>query len=164
MAGAIDRVHFVRDTAEAPIAIDLVIGRARLWPTGPIRVRVRGLSIEDPMSLGSSLALTTDPICVHVRGGGLEESELFQELVHENYDDVLAGGATPREKKERWAQGLREQIDRALEIYQECNRLLEAGDPERRTELELYRRLAREELQKAGRELRALEQALAQES
>lgn len=161
LVGAVDRIHFVRSTEGAPVAIELALGRARLWPTGPLRVRVHGVAIEDPMSLGSALALSNEPICVRVQGGGFEESDLFQELLLDNYDDVAAGGTTPTEKKARWAESLRQQIDRALQIYQECTRMLEDGDPARRAEIEAYRRMAREELQKAGRELRALEAELA---
>jgi len=162
LAGVVDRVHFVRRTEGAPLAIELAIGRAQLWPAGPLRVRARGLELGDPMSLASAVALGKDPICVRVQGGGLEENETYQELVVESFEEIAAEGITPEEKKELRAEMLRKQIDQALNIYHECTVLLEEGDPARRAELERYLALAREELRRATRELHTLEEELAQ--
>lgn len=161
LAGVVDRVHFVRDTTGAPAVIDIALGRAQIWPAGPMRVRIRGLEIGDPMSLGSAIALGKEPICVRVQGGGLAEDELFQELVVDSFEEVAAQGVTPEEKKELRAEMLRKQIDQALKIYHECTVMLEEGDPTRRSELENYLSIAREELRRATRELQALEEELA---
>ncbi|BAS26665.1 hypothetical protein [Limnochorda pilosa] len=162
LAGVVDRVHFVRETRGAPIAIEFAVGRAQLWPAGPLRVRARGLEMGDPMSLGSAIALGTDPVCVRIQGSGLEDDEAFQELLVESYEEVAAEGVTPEEKREHRAEALRQQIDQALKIYHECTVMLEEGDPARRSELESYLKIAREELRQASRELHALEEELAQ--
>lgn len=161
LAGVVDRIHFVRDATGAPAVIDIALGRAQIWPAGPIRVRMRGLEIGDPMSLGSAIALEKEPICIRVQGGGLAEDELYQELVVDSFEDVVAEGVTPEQKKELRAEALRKQIDQALTIYHECTVMLEEGDPARRSELENYLAIARDELRRATRELQALEEELA---
>ncbi len=57
---------------------------------------------------------------------------------------------------------LRSRIDRALDIYNECRRLMEESSPERRAELAAFQQMAQEELQACTRELRALEMQVAQ--
>lgn len=161
LAGVVDRVHFVRNPEGAPIVIEMAIGRAQLWPAGPLRVRARSLELGDPMSLASAVALGQDPICVRIQGGGIEENEAYQELVVESFEDIAAEGITPLEKKEHRAEMLRKQIDQALNIYHECTVLLEEGDPARKAELERYLAIAREELRRATRELHTLEEELA---
>lgn len=161
LAGVVNRVHFVRKTEGAPVAIELAIGRAQLWPAGPLRVRARSLELGDPMSLASAVALGKDPICVRVQGGGLEEDEAYQQLLVESFEEIAAEGITPEEKKEYRAEVLRKQIDQALNIYHECTVLLDEGDPARKAELERYLAIAREELRRATRELHSLEEELA---
>src|SRR5690606_35446013 len=162
LAGVVDRVHFVRRTEGAPLAIELAIGRAQLWPAGPLRVRARGLELGDPMSLASAVALGKDPICVRVQGGGVEENETYQELRVESFGEFRAAGITPGEMKELRAEMHRKQIDQSGNMYHECTVLLEEGDPPRRAELEWYLALAREELSRATREIHMLEEVLAQ--
>ena len=57
---------------------------------------------------------------------------------------------------------LRSRIDRALDIYNECRRLIEEGSPEAPPSWPAFQQMAQEELQACTRELRALEMQVAQ--
>lgn len=161
LAGAVGRVHFVRSLEGAPIAIELSQGRAVVWPGPPLKVSVHGVAIGDPMSLGAALSLSTDPICVRFRCEPVERSEAYQRLVVDSYSEVAAGRPAEVQVRERRVRELRSQIDRALDVYNECVRLLETAGPERREELQAFLHIAEQELQACGRELKALEQELA---
>src|SRR5690606_18923044 len=51
LMGAVHRVHFVRDLEGAPIAIQISMGRARVWPTPAWQATVGGMTIPDPLTL-----------------------------------------------------------------------------------------------------------------
>jgi len=75
LMGAVHRVHFVRDLEGAPIAIQIAIGRARVWPMPPWQATVGGMTIPDPLTLASAIAQRDDPICVKLLFDGSSEHE-----------------------------------------------------------------------------------------
>lgn len=161
LMGAVHRVHFVRHLEGAPIAIQIAMGRARVWPTPPWQATVGGMSIPDPLTLASALAQRDDPICVKLMFDGSNEHEDFQRSLVDSYADIVAGRtAGVQEAEDRMAE-LRARIDRALDIYNECRRMMEEGTPERQAELAAFQRMAQEELQACTQELRQLEMQLA---
>lgn len=157
LMGAVHRVHFVRDLEGAPIAIQINMGRARVWPTPPWQAHVNGMNLPDPLTLASTLAQRDEPICVKLAYDGADEDEELQQLLVNNYFDVVAGRTAGVLQAESRIDDLRSRIDRALDIYNECRRLIEEGSPERRAELEAFQKMAQEELQACTRELRQLE-------
>jgi len=157
LMGAVHRVHFVRDLEGAPIAIQISMGRARVWPTPAWQATVGGMTIPDPLTLASALAQRDDPICVKLLFDGSNEHEDFQQLLVNSYADIVAGRTAGVQHAEDRIAELRARIDRALDIYNECRRLMEEGSPERQAELAAFQRMAQEELQACTRELRRLE-------
>jgi len=162
LAGAIDRLHFVRDLTGAPIAIRLAAGRARIWPAPGLEIKLRDVTVPDPMTLGSVLAGTEDPICVQLVLSGHHESEEFQRLVVDSYADVAAGRDANVKSKEERIEELKVQVDRALDIYSECLQQLRSGeDPgERKVQLKFFLQMAQKELEECSREMRELEREL----
>jgi len=161
LMGAVHRVHFVRDLEGAPIAIQIAIGRARVWPMPPWQATVGGMTIPDPLTLASAIAQRDDPICVKLLFDGSSEHEDFQQCLVNSYADVVAGRTAGVQRAEDRMAELRARIDRALDIYNECRRMMEDGDPARRSELAAFQRMAQEELQACTRELRRLEMQVA---
>lgn len=162
LMGAIDRVHFVRDLDGAPVGIQVNMGRARVWPTSPWQATISGMTFPDPLTLASALAQRDDPICVRLAFDGSENNEDFQEALVDNYADVAAGRTAGVVRTDERIDDLKDRIDRALDIYNECRRLMDDGDPERQAELQAFQRMAQEELQACTRELRALEMLVAE--
>ncbi|MBO8141300.1 MAG: hypothetical protein H0Z37_03850 [Firmicutes bacterium] len=161
LMGAVQRVHFVRNLEGAPIALQINLGRARVWPAPAWHAKVGGMTIPDPLTLASALAQRDDPICVKLAFDGSEENEDFQQSLVESYADVVAGRTAGVRTAEERILDLRARIDRALDIYNECRRMMEAGDPARRAELAAFQRMAQQELQACTRELRELEMQVA---
>lgn len=157
LMGAVHRVHFVRDLTGAPIAVQINMGRARVWPTPPWQASVGGMDFPDPLTLASALARRSEPICVKASFDGAEEDEEFQRVLVDSYADVVAGRTAGVVQAESRMEDLRSRIDRALDIYNEVRRLMEEGDEARRAELAVFQKMAQEELQACTRELRALE-------
>lgn len=162
LMGAVDRVHFVRDLDGAPVGIQVNMGRARVWPTSPWQATISGMIFPDPLTLASALAQRDDPICVRLAFDGSENNEDFQEALVDSYADVAAGRTAGVVRTDERIDDLKERIDRALDIYNECRRLMDDGDPERQAELQAFQRMAQEELQACTRELRALEMLVAE--
>lgn len=163
LMGSIHRVFFVRDLDDAPIAIQINIGRARVWPTPPWQATIGGMSFPDPLTLASALSQRDDPICVRLSFDGSEEDEDFQQTLVNSYADIAAGRTAGVQQAEGRMDDLRGRIDRALDIYNECRRLMEEGRPERQAELEAFQKMAQEELQACTRELKSLEMQVAQQ-
>lgn len=163
LMGAVDRVHFVRDLDGAPIALQVNIGRARVWPMPSWQATVGGMTFPDPLTLAAAIAQQDDPICVRLTFDGSESDEEFQEIVVDEYADIAAGQTAGVQLAQGGMDDLRDRIDRALDIYNECRRLLENSDGGRQAELETFQRMAQEELQACTRELKQLEMQLAED-
>lgn len=162
LMGSVQRVFFVRDLEGAPVSIQINMGRARVWPTPPWQATIGGMSFPDPLTLASALAQRDDPICVKVAFDGSDEDEDFQEVLVNDYSDIVAGRTAGVQQAEGRMDELRSRIDRALDIYNECRRLMEEGGTDRQAELAAFQQMAQEELQACTRELRALEMQVAQ--
>lgn len=162
LMGLVERVHFVRELEGAPVAIQMNVGRARVWPSTPWQATIGGMTFPDPLTLASALVQRDDPICVRLLFDGSESNEDFQQVLVDSYADIAAGRTASVVRTDERIDDLKARIDRALDIYNECRRLMEDGDPERRAELEMYQRMAQDELQACTRELRALEMLVAE--
>lgn len=162
LMGAVDRVHFVRDLEGAPVAIQVNVGRSRVWPTAPWQATIGGMAFPDPLTFASALAQRDDVICVRLAFDGSEQDEQFQSVVVDSYADIAAGRTAGVVESEERIDDLKDRIDHALDIYNETRRLMAEGDPERQAELEGFQRIAQEELRACTRRLRALELLMAQ--
>lgn len=162
LMGSVQRVFFVRDLEGAPVGIQINMGRARVWPTPPWQATIGGMSFPDPLTLASALAQREDPICVKLAFDGSDEDEDFQQALVNDYSDIVSGRTAGVQQAEGRMDELKSRIDRALDIYNECRRLMEEGSPERQAELAAFQKMAQEELQACTRELRALEMQVAQ--
>lgn len=160
LAGQLHRVHFVADLAGAPVAVRLSSARRRIWPSPPFEAHVRGVSVPDPVTLVSALSGTDDPVCVLVEFEGLDAEPWYEALVVPRYIDVAAGRTPERQASERRVDELRHRIDHALDVYNECRRLLEEGDPAREAELKVFQEMAERELRECSDELARLEAGL----
>lgn len=141
LAGRLERVRFVRRLEDHPVAIHLVDPGTLVWPARPFRGRVGSVEVADPVAMVSLLLERQDPVAVRVDLA--RPPAWYAEVLGE--DD--APPADPMEE-------LRRRVDLALDCFNECRRLLEAGAGEREAELRFLLEVAR-------REAAALGQALA---
>lgn len=160
LAGQIDRVHFVSDLGGAPVAIRLSSGRRRIWPSPPFEATLRGVNVPDPVTLVSALSGNQDPICLSIEFEGAQSEAWYQNLVVPRYIDVAAGRTAEHRAAEHRLEDLRRQIDHALDVYNECRRLLEEGDPAREAELQIFKEMAERELKECSEQLARLESTL----
>lgn len=160
LAGQLHRVHFVEDLSGAPVAVRLSSGRRRIWPAPPFEAHVRGVEVPDPVTLVSALSGTNDPICLSIAFEGLSAEPWYEALVVPRYLDVAAGRTPERQAAERRVEELRGRIDHALDVYSECRRLLDEGDPAREADLKVFVEMAERELKECSDELARLEAGL----
>lgn len=153
LAGQVDRVHFVRSLEGAPIAVRIAIGRRAVWPARGFHATVRGVPIPVPVALVSVLAETTDPIALQLSFDGMEAALWLQKV---QKDDLAEATRSPRLRLEEDLAALRARIDQALDVYNECQRLLADGDPAREKELRFFLELARREIEGLGAEFQRL--------
>ena len=154
LAGRLDRLHFVATLDEAdPAAARIVLStpHARIWTGRWFRAWIGQAEVPDPVVLISALAERDGDIYLALDIGPRPawlEAVLAPAAVPEPAD--------PRDRLEE----LRERVDRALDIYNECRRQLEQGDEQRREELEFFLELARREVEELGREIQRLKQEI----
>ncbi|HEY8487505.1 MAG TPA: hypothetical protein VIL38_00375 [Thermaerobacter sp.] len=154
LAARLDRLHFVATTDEAdPAAVRIVLAtpHARIWTGRWFRAWIGTAEVPDPVLLISALAERDPDIYLALDIG---PRPVWLEAVLAPVEPAAA--PSPRERLEE----LRERVDRALDIYNECRRQLEQGDPQRREELEFFLDLARREVEELGRELQRLKESL----
>ncbi|EKP93808.1 hypothetical protein [Thermaerobacter subterraneus] len=154
LAARLDRLHFVAAAEGAdPAAARIVLAtpHARIWTGRWFRAWVGTTEVADPVLLISVLAERDIDIYLALDTGPRPP---WLEAVLDPHEP--AATSSPRERLEE----LRERVDRALDIYNECRRQLEQGDPQRREELEFFLDLARREVEELGQELQRLKETL----
>ncbi|ADU51307.1 hypothetical protein Tmar_1194 [Thermaerobacter marianensis DSM 12885] len=154
LAARLDRLHFVAtpdDADPAGARILLATPHARIWTGRWFRSWVGSAEVPDPVILISVLAERDTDIYLALDIG---PRPAWLEAVL-----APAEPASPPDPRERLDE-LRARVDQALDIYNECRRQLEQGDPQRRQELEFFLDLARREVEELGRELQRLKESL----
>lgn len=154
LAARLDRLYFVAavdDADPAAVRVALATPHARIWTGRWFRAWVGTAEVSDPVLLISVLAERDTDIYLALDIG---PRPAWLEAVLAPVEPVAP--TSPREHLEE----LRERVDRALDIYNECRRQLEQGDPQRREELEFFLDLARREVEELGQELQRLKEAL----
>ncbi len=160
LAGLIHRVHFVRDTAGAPISVKLVSARSLIWPSQGFSALVNGVAVPEPMTLASILAKDDTPICVELVHPFVVQDEEIQHLFADSYLEIAAMGDETLHYNEKRTAELRQQIDHALDVYNECQVQLRQDDGSRKQELQAFLDIAKKNLSQCSRELKELERQL----
>lgn len=124
LCARVDRLHIVRDLEGADIAIRLVAGRRRIWPRLPFQARIGQVTIPDPATLVSALNEQSGPIFVDLDFDGRESEPWYLAVALPSPADVADEQEWPANDTERRIAELRRRIDHALDVYNECQRLL----------------------------------------
>ncbi|HHY98013.1 MAG TPA: hypothetical protein GX509_04660 [Firmicutes bacterium] len=149
LTGQVDRVHFVKDLTSAEIAVRISQDRLTVWPAEPFRATVSGLIVLNPLSFAASVSNMKDPICVSLNFENSENAPWYQEVLLPDVSYVKGAEEAAEDK----AKELRSEMDRTLDIYRECKRLLESDTGERRKELDYYLTVAQNQLRELNRQL-----------
>ncbi|HHV62285.1 MAG TPA: hypothetical protein GXX51_06575 [Firmicutes bacterium] len=149
LTGQVDRVHFVKDLNGAEIAVRVSQGRLTVWPAEPFRATVAGLIILNPISFAAAVNNMKDPICVSLYFENAENTPWYQEVLLPDVSYVKGAEEAVEDK----AKELRSEMDRTLDIYRECMKLLESDTGERRKELDYYLVVAQNQLRELNRKL-----------
>ncbi len=142
LAGQVDRVHFVRDTVGADVSLRLSQGKITVWPAEPFRAMVGGVIVPNPMAFVAAVSKTSTPICVSLAFERSDEVPWYRQVVLPDVSYVKASAEAAEEE----ATALRAEMDRALDIYAECMRLVEAESGARKRELDYYMSVAQEQM------------------
>ena len=134
-----------------------------MWPDAAVASDHRRHELPRPAHLGVRLgpARRSDSASKSAFDGS-DEDEDFQEVLVNDYSDIVVGRTVGVQQAEGRMDELRSRIDRALDIYNECRRLMEEGGIDCQAELAAFQQMAQEELQACTCELRALEMQVAQ--
>lgn len=148
IAGNIDRIHFVKDLTGAEIAVELSIGRTRIWPQEPFKAVVRNITMPNPLALVHSIINETTPVCICLNFEGVNETQWYQEVLLPDASYVVS----PEHAAEEHLRVLWKAMDSTLDIYRECKDTLRQ-DPGRQEELQHYMNTAEEHLKVLSREI-----------
>ncbi|MGE5593413.1 MAG: hypothetical protein ACM3X3_06995 [Betaproteobacteria bacterium] len=149
LTGQVDRVHFVQDPAGADIAVRLSQGRLTVWPAEPFRATVGGVIIPNPMAFVAAASRSDRQICVSLNFERQDEALWYREVLVPDVSHVKG----PSEAAEEEAKALRAEMDRALDIYSECKRMLEKDEEGRKKELDYYMKVAQEQMRQLSSKL-----------
>ncbi|MGE5587637.1 MAG: hypothetical protein ACM3ZO_05440 [Clostridia bacterium] len=149
LTGQVDRVHFVQNPSGADIAVRLSQGRLTVWPAEPFRATVGGVIVPNPMAFVAAASNSDRQICVSLNFERQDEASWYQEVLLPDVSHVKG----PWEAAEEEAKALRAEMDRALDIYSECKRLLEKDEGGRKVELDYYMKIAQEQMRQLSSKL-----------
>lgn len=149
LVGQVDRVHFIRDTTDAEIAITIDLRKKRVWPSEPFKATVRGITMPNTFTLVRAMADTDAPICLSVDFEEAEDTPWYQEVTLPNFSYIKDASQAANEESE----ALWREMDHSLDVYRECRALLEEAGPERRRELSYYMKLAEEQMKKLSAQM-----------
>ncbi len=156
LTGQVDRVHFVENAAGADIALRLSQGKLTVWPAEPFRATVGGVIIPNPIAFVAAASKSDRQICVSLSFERADEAPWYQEVLLPDVSYVSG----PAESAEEEARALRAEMDRALDIYSECKRLLENDEGSRKQELDYCMRVAQEQMKQLSTKLEEVNAAL----
>jgi len=143
LTGQVDRVNFVEDISGADIAIKVNLRRLTLWPTDPLNASVKGVSMPNSIALLQAIVDEEDlPICVCFDFDNMREAYWYQEVLLPDVSYVKDVEEAAREQSSL----LREEMDRILDIYRECQTLYNSTSGQRQEEMAYYMKLAEREL------------------
>ncbi len=149
LAGQVDRVHFVRDPAGADISLRLSQAKLTVWPAEPFRAMVGGVIVPNPIAFVAAVNNSDKPICVSLNFERSDEAPWYRQVL---LPDVSYVADTTKAAEEE-ATALRAEMDRALDIYAECKKLLETDQGERKKELDYYMTVAQEQMRQLSSKL-----------
>lgn len=151
LAGRLDRLHLLLPAQlpeAAEVRIALTTPQARIWTGRWFQGWIGRASVPDPVVLISSLSERDVDVFLSVD---------FGPQVPAWYQEALgAPPVVPEADPQERLQELRQRVDHALDVYNECRRQLEAGDDARQDELRFLLELARQEVEQLGEEIRRL--------
>ena len=161
LAGQVNRIHFVQNSEGAPVIIRLAARRFPLISKPPYMAHVNGVSIPDPVSLIHVLHENQDPVAVQLDLDPAEAEEWYQDVVVSN---IYAASREENDTKQE-VQNLQKEIDQALDIYNECRKVLESfdeetSDPEQKKRLQLFLRMAQEDIRRLSQRMAELNQII----
>ncbi|HHY47249.1 MAG TPA: hypothetical protein GX506_08145 [Firmicutes bacterium] len=149
LVGQVDRVYFVKDLRSAEIAVRISQDRLTVWPAEPFHAIVSGVIIPNPVSFATAVNNMKEPICVSLNFANAENTPWYQEVLLPDVSYVKGVEEATEDK----ARELRLEIDRTLDIYRECKKLMETDTGERRKELDYYLTIAQNQLKELNRQL-----------
>lgn len=137
--------------ANAEVRIEITTPHARIWTGRWFRAWLGTAEVPDPVILISALTQRDDDIYLAIDYGAHVPKWLEEVL-----DQAANEPTTPRDRLE----DLRNRVDHALDVYNECRRLLDEGDKEREKELRYLLETAKAEIQKLSQEIERLKAEL----
>lgn len=154
LAGRLDRVRFVaglEDADPAGVRVLITTPHARIWTGRWFRAWIGQAEVPDPGTLISALVERDTDIYLALDVGPRPP-----------WLEAVIAPIEPREARDPHdrLEELRQRVDQALDIYNECRRQLEQGDGERERELRFFLELARREVEELSRELQRVKQEL----
>lgn len=143
LTGQVDRVHFVENLAGADIAVKISLRRLTLWPADPFSATVKGVSMPNSLALVQAISDQEDiPICISVDFDNISEAYWYQEVLLPDVSYVKDVVEAAKEESSL----LRQEMDRVLDIYRECQMLYNSTTGDRQKEMAYYIKVAEQEL------------------
>lgn len=143
LTGQVDRVHFVENLAGADIAVKISLRRLTLWPADPFSATVKGVSMPNSLALVQAISDQEDiPICISVDFDNINEAYWYQEVLLPDVSYVKDVVEAAKEESSL----LRQEMDRVLDIYRECQMLYNSTTGDRQKEMAYYIKVAEQEL------------------
>ncbi|HCD41088.1 MAG TPA: hypothetical protein DEQ54_00515 [Firmicutes bacterium] len=160
LAGQVDRVHFVRDLRGADISLRLSQASLTVWPGAPFTASVGGVVVPHPVAFVKAVGQTNPDrqIFVSLSFDRADEAEWYQEVLLPDVSHVQFGTQAAEEK----VTSLRSELDRALDIYAECKKLMGESGSERKKELDYYISVAETEMKQLSAQLEEVSRQLKQ--
>lgn len=152
--GRLDRVYLTLPQTlpkAAEVRIFITTPRAAIWTGRWFRGWIGEAAVPDPSIMVSALTERDVDLYVAVDFGAQVPS-WFEEAL---YTPTVADGSPATQLEE-----LRQRVDHALDVYNECRKMLSQPDEQRERELRFLLELARQEVQQLGAELGRLKAEL----
>lgn len=154
LTARLDRVRLVTVgmiPPDAEVRIEITTPMARIWTGRWFRAWLGTAEVPDPVVLISALSERDTDIYVAVDFGA-QTPDWLQEAL----DPSEPRGLSPKEHLDE----LRSRVDHALDVYNECRKLLNEGDQSREKELQFILDTAKHEIQQLSKEIERLKAEL----
>jgi adenylate kinase family enzyme len=150
------RVRFVESLDQnRQVAMAMSLHRRIELPMAPWQGYIRSVPVPDPLTWIQAARVAGGEIAVRVSSDDLMLRQLLAPLVEPERARQQRLVMTDRMKN------LRQELDRALDLYNEVRHLMEV-DQERQQELEKFLTMAEQEMQNMGRELTLIKERLSE--
>ncbi len=146
-----NRVRFVSQIGDASgLAMAISVHRRIEIPLAPWQGFINGVPVPDPLLwIEAASGKSNDVIAIRVSTDDLELIQSLAPMVVKDEERHRRAELTDR------VQNLRQELDRALDLYNEVRHVMEV-DQDRQTELTKFLGIAEQEMQGIGQELKAL--------